>query len=130
MINPNATDPTCEPTVTIETARNLVQTLTPADVLCVYEGKPGCACGCRGKYHVSPEARAEAEARRGYAYEDNQVDTRRVLGVLRGVQAAAAMSESFAHSWFTATANKKVITVYLTKVAAARMLAELPTASS
>jgi hypothetical protein len=28
--------------------------LTPADIVRVYSGRPGCGCGCRGNYSIKP----------------------------------------------------------------------------
>ena len=67
-----------------------VQNITTADLLKVYSGKPGCMCGCKGRYYVTAESRAEASADRGYAYDDKDVSAAQVLRVLRLVQAAVA----------------------------------------
>lgn len=40
--------------------------LTVADILQTYSGKPGCACGCRGKYTVNPAYKQRADQERGY----------------------------------------------------------------
>lgn len=73
---------------------DIVQSLTVADILKSYSGKPGCACGCNGNYRVTPESRKEADEDRGYAHDDEDVNTRSVLQVLRKVQAHEAEAGS------------------------------------
>jgi hypothetical protein len=67
-----------------------LQNLTLADVLKAYSGKPGCLCGCNGRYYVTAASRAIASANRGYAYNDKDVSEAQVLRILRLVQAQAA----------------------------------------
>lgn len=74
-------------------ANEIVQSLTVADILKAYSGKPGCACGCRGNYRVTPQNRKEADADTGYAYGDEEVNERQVTRVLREIQAAATHIE-------------------------------------
>lgn len=73
--------------LTIDQIRELAN-LTPADVLCVYSGKPGCACGCRGNYHYNSARKSEAAERRGYALNADEVSDEQVAHVLRLVQQA------------------------------------------
>lgn len=44
------------------------------NVLSVYSGRQGCACGCRGKYTYNPAFLSEASKDRGYPIteDDNQ----------------------------------------------------------
>jgi len=74
-------------------ATEIVQSLTVADILKAYSGKPGCACGCRGSYRVTPASRKEADVDTGYAYSDDEVNERQVTRVLREIQAAATHIE-------------------------------------
>jgi len=64
-------------------AEEIVQSLTVADIRQAYSGRPGCACGCRGKYSCTPDS---PEAKGG-----DKVNARTVTMVLRKVQAAAAV---------------------------------------
>ncbi len=64
----------------------LVKSLTPADVLKSYTGRPGCMCGCKGTYRVTEATRAEASKNRGYPYEDADVSARSVGMALRRIQ--------------------------------------------
>lgn len=64
--------------------------VTEQEVGKVYSGKPGCGCGCRGKYWVHP-AHAQAEsAERGYAYEGSQISLTQVRRILRLMQGRAS----------------------------------------
>ena len=63
--------------------------LTAADVVAVYSGKPGCACGCRGKYSYSSEHRARASKHRGYRVEDDEISDRNVTRILNLMKANA-----------------------------------------
>jgi hypothetical protein len=71
-------------------ANEIVQSLTVADIENAYSGKPGCACGCNGKYYCTVASKDEVTASHGYAYDDDQVNDKQVLRILRQVQAAAA----------------------------------------
>lgn len=56
------------------------------DVAVVYSGRPGCGCGCRGKYWVNPAWLAQATKRRGYEYAPEEISlqqVRRVLGIIQ-----------------------------------------------
>ena len=43
-------------------------------VMSVYSGKPGCMCGCRGKYTYASSHQEDASANRGYKVADNEVN--------------------------------------------------------
>ena len=58
------------------------------NVFKVYSGKPGCGCGCRGKYYVNPAHREFADKERGYAYDDDEVTITQVQRILHEMQAA------------------------------------------
>lgn len=68
-------------------ARIRIAILTPADVRAVYSGRPGCMCGCKGKYSVNPIHRAEADKDRGYACPVGKRSMVMVEKVLRILQA-------------------------------------------
>jgi len=74
------------------TAKQHLASLTVSDIIKAYSGKPGCACGCNGKYCITAENRKEAEAETGYAYDDEAVNPKQVKRVLKQVQAHAAMT--------------------------------------
>jgi hypothetical protein len=72
---------------------DLLQTLTVADILTAYSGKPGCMCGCNGTYNVTELSRTEASEKRGYSYDDEDVSTSRVYCVHLNKAAVAKLSE-------------------------------------
>lgn len=67
-------------------ANAIVKSLTPADILQAYSGKPGCACGCNGTYVITAESRSEADTSRGYPHDDEDVNPNQVKRVLGKVQ--------------------------------------------
>ena len=52
-------------------------------VLKVYSGRPGCWCGCRGKYSFASEFAAEGTTRRGYAVMPDEVSDRNVRMIVK-----------------------------------------------
>jgi hypothetical protein len=48
------------------------------DVVCVYNGKPGCMCGCNGVYSYATNHREYASKDRGYEVEENEINDRKV----------------------------------------------------
>ncbi len=52
------------------------------NVASVYSGKPGCACGCRGKYYYAKEFRAASSKERGYEVRDEEVNDSMVKKVV------------------------------------------------
>ena len=107
----------------------VLQTLVPAEVLRAYAGRPGCMCGCRGRYVTTPVARAEAEV--DGSLDDADVSETEVTRVLRLVQAAwcEAGAEGLEldvgdeFQYFYAARGRRVHAVYLTMAARARRLA-------
>ncbi len=73
----------------VEEVKKLISELTDTDILKVYSGKPGCACGCRGIYKVNPNHRAEADRDRGYPYTDQDISLATVRLILGKIQTAA-----------------------------------------
>ena len=113
---------------TLEQTNTIIQALTMGDILKVYAGRPGCACGCNGKYRVTATSRTEADTDRGYPYNDDEVDPRYVTKVLRQVQLNAIET---AGEWLIDDGlyyisvepdPRHVFTVYLTKEARANWL--------
>lgn len=116
-------------------ATEIVKSLTVADILQAYSGKPGCACGCNGSYRVTPESRKEADESRGYPHDDSDVNASQVKRVLNYITLAAASDPFEADidrvdrqtvcwnvaddlQYVTATVRPtRVYTVYLTKAA-------------
>ena len=52
------------------------------NVMKVYSGKHGCMCGCQGKYTVNSNYVEQANAERGYPYDEDEVNDRVVKGML------------------------------------------------
>ena len=75
-------------------AEEIVQSLTPADIMQAYSGKPGCACGCNGKYYCRPGSVDAVTKSNGYAPDGESVSDRQVTRILRLVQ-AGALSQDF-----------------------------------
>jgi hypothetical protein len=118
-------------------AAAVIQFISPADVLTVYSGKPGCMCGCNGKYFITAQNRAAAARDRGYEYEDDQVNEKMVRKVIRLVKAAAGdknvrgddgrepvgsvtVGDAFMYV-FLRVSERRVYSLYLTKEAQARL---------
>lgn len=79
-----------------EAQRNRLKSLTADQVLSVYSGKPGCACGCRGKYSYNSKHVAAASKDRGYTVTPDEVNDRMVTKVLKLVQQHADDSRVWA----------------------------------
>ena len=97
--------------------REMLLTLTPADVMSVYSGKAGhCCCGCSGKHRYSSQHRAAGSKHRGYTVDDdevNDVQVRKVLGVVqKNVDAA-----DYGKNLFTVELNERVYIAYLLRAA-------------
>jgi len=48
------------------------------DILTAYSGKPGCRCGCLGKYYYTPASAEEAGKRRGYPVSEDEISPRMI----------------------------------------------------
>jgi len=48
------------------------------DILCGYSGKPGCRCGCLGKYYYTQASAEEAGKRRGYPVSEDEISPRMI----------------------------------------------------
>jgi len=60
------------------------------NVSSVYSGKPGCACGCRGKYAYASRHRAWASKDRGYTVTADEVNDRTVKLMVNKINKAIA----------------------------------------
>lgn len=81
-----------------------LQEMKPSDVYRAYIGKPGCMCGCKGKYYATVE--------RDYT----AVSLPKVTETLRMIQLAAARGEDVESEpgfLFSATVKGKSYCVYL-----------------
>lgn len=57
--------------------------LVPSQVLNVYSGKPGCMCGCNGKYWTNPAHLVEAEVSPEDSKPRDMTMVKRILGILQ-----------------------------------------------
>jgi hypothetical protein len=60
-----------------------IAALTDADILSVYSGRPGCACGCRGIHRYNPAYPSEGSKERGYKVEPDEMNIGHVRKVLK-----------------------------------------------
>lgn len=64
-----------------------INTVTTDDILRVYSGRPGCGCGCRGKYRYNPKHKDEATEDAGSTgvtkADFNSVQVAKVLGLMK-----------------------------------------------
>lgn len=58
-------------------------TIQPERVLKVYSGKPGCGCGCRGKYFYNVEVAAQMNEGKVMGPEDNMRSLTRILRTMQ-----------------------------------------------
>lgn len=65
-------------------------------VVFAYRGKPGCACGCLGRYGYSKATREIAGTIRGYNVEDSEISEAMILRVLKSM---AALNNIRADAW-------------------------------
>jgi len=56
-----------------------IMAVTPAQIVRVYSGKPGCMCGCRGRYW--PKGEPDEEGFLKIPVDDRQI--RRILGIIQ-----------------------------------------------
>ena len=64
------------------------------EVASVYSGRPGCACGCRGKHTYASEHREASSKRRGYEIGDDEVNDKIVARHLKTINAALERGEA------------------------------------
>jgi hypothetical protein len=113
---------------TLKQTYDTIQSLTSVDLLKVYKGKPGCACGCLGKYRTSKVNRQEADVERGYKHGNDEVNDAYVTRILRKVQYLSGLMMEGVHNlcwdvndemcYISVTQDdNKVFTLFLTKAA-------------
>ena len=67
-----------------------LEDLTLDMIVSAYSGRPGCACGCRGKWRYTSAHQYEAAALRGYPIDPDEVSNRGVAGYLSNARKAPA----------------------------------------
>lgn len=89
--------------------------LTVENVSLVYSGKPGCACGCLGKYYYPTTADLKAAgAERGYEIDRDEVSDAMVKKVVRLINESGALIHEDC-KWAETEINGRVYVAYLTK---------------
>ena len=95
--------------------KNIFKSLTTADVSFVYSGRPGCACGCRGKYWFSSAFKKVAEQR------FRTVSDTMVRHVIRVFQNADAKDiQDYGDFFALDVSEKRTYTLYLKQFEQAR----------
>lgn len=79
-----------------------LQELTPANVHRAYLGKPGCMCGCKGKYYTSTKV------------DHSTVNPAMVTKILRTIQANEDLLETD-NNWLAARVGGKEYVVYVSE---------------
>lgn len=81
-----------------------IQSINPGDVVKGYKGKPGCMCGCQGKYFYASTGDGD----------DSDVNYAQMVHVLRSIQAnESKVNGNDAGTIFSAVIGGKVFAVYL-----------------
>lgn len=84
-----------------------IQDITPSQVRRAYKGKPGCMCGCKGKYYVNKLQGPD---------DYSTVDPKNVIKVLRAMQLneeLVDMDVTGDETIFFATISGKNHTIYV-----------------
>jgi len=67
-------------------------------IVSVYSGKPGCACGCKGRHYYSTQHRVAEGAARGYPVSDAEVSDVMVTRIIKKlVKHRAFVEEGSSH---------------------------------
>lgn len=64
------------------TAKEVLQ-VKEESVVSVYSGKPGCMCGCNGKYSYSEVHREFSTSDRGYEVTDDEINDKEVKRITK-----------------------------------------------
>lgn len=100
--------------------KELLASLTVADVLQAYRGKTGCGCGCRGTYYTPPENRAEAEANIHYVLDEEQVSATKVKNILTWIRSADKAEVGRDLAYISVENDARAWRIYLTTAALRR----------
>lgn len=92
-----------------------IQALTDEDILSVYSGRPGCACGCRGIHRYNPAYPAEGSKNRGYKVEPDEMNIGHVRKVLKIIKDNAPDVERGSNNLAIETGGKHYIVYPLMK---------------
>jgi len=86
-----------------------IKALTDDDIVSVYSGKPGCACGCLGIHRYNPKYQAVGTQRRGYKVEGDEMNLTHVKKVLKIMQTNAPSVERGSNNLSIETGGKLYI---------------------
>ena len=67
-----------------------LEDLTLDMIVSAYSGRPGCACGCRGKWRYTSAHRAAAGKLRGFPIDEEEVSDRGTARILSNARKAGA----------------------------------------
>lgn len=108
----------------MQQGRTELAALTVDKVMSVYSGKPGCACGCKGKHSYNSACVDAASLNRGYTVTPDEVNDRQVARVLGLVQANPALLETwepgdshFAVTLASDSGSQRLYIVYIAEAA-------------
>jgi hypothetical protein len=87
--------------------------LTIDDVMSVYSGLPGCACGCRGKHRYASKHVKIASKNRGYKVQPEEISDRSVAIIFGKVKRNADKLEYSEHEdFFSVELGNRTLVVY------------------
>jgi hypothetical protein len=95
------------------------------EVMSVYSGRPGCACGCRGKYSYSSLHRGMAESSRGYEITADEVNDAMITRVIKLFQKNVGIVKGFTGTecrilYFDVPSGNRTYTLYFADRVASR----------
>lgn len=100
--------------------KELLASLTVADVLQAYRGRAGCGCGCRGNYYTPPENRAEAETDARRPLDEKEVSATSVKNILTWIRSADKVEVGRDLAYISVENDARAWRVYLTAAALQR----------
>ena len=86
----------------------IIQPFKRKFVVKVYSGKPGCMCGCRGKYFYPSTVDREAAATvRGYSVDDDEISDSQVTRVVNKIHAHLDSAEVLLGEYIAVQVNQR-----------------------
>lgn len=86
----------------MDATKTNLQDITPSSIVKAYIGKPGCMCGCKGKYYYA------------WSHPYGTVDLKMVTRILRTIQANEDLVEVDTDGrWIAAQVGGKEHVIYL-----------------
>lgn len=82
------------------------------DVMSVYSGKEGCACGCNGKYFTAKAHQAVASKDRGYEVTDDEISDSMIKKVTNLMNNTPDNQVEKNSDWFSMMVGQRVYTLY------------------